>query len=33
MREIAQKIKEQYQASRTDEEKALIRELVESGKK
>ena len=33
MREIAQEIKEEYQAKRTDEEKALIRELVESGRK
>ena len=33
MREIAQEIKEEYQAKRTDEEKALIKELVESGRK
>ena len=33
VREIAQEIKEEYQAKRTDEEKALIRELVESGRK
>ena len=33
VREIAQEIKEEYKAKRTDEEKALIRELVESGRK
>lgn len=33
MREIAEEIKREYQAKRTDEEKALIRELVESGRK
>ena len=33
VREIAQDIKEEYKAKRTDEEKALIRELVESGRK
>ncbi len=33
MREVAQEIKREYQAKRTDEEKELIRELVESGKK
>lgn len=33
VREVAQEIKREYQANRTDEEKELIKELIESGRK